>query len=135
MDTRYTGELPARLEGLRRRFERWRAARTGRSRIPEALWASAALAANTYGTSRTAQVLRVNPSRLKRHLDRRTAASVPESEGEPHFVELTPFMPNGSSECVLELEDGSGAKMRVQLKGIGTPDLATISQSFWTRRS
>ena len=66
MGTRHTGNLPARLEGVRRRFERWRATRKGRSRIPDSLWASAALMANTYGISRTAQALRLNYYRLKK---------------------------------------------------------------------
>jgi hypothetical protein len=93
MGTRHAGNLPTRLEGVRRRFERWRAIRTGRTRIPDTLWASAALVAETLGISRTAQVLRVNPSRLKKRLVQKRAVSVPELEGEPRFVELGPFAP------------------------------------------
>ena len=134
MGTRHTGNLPARLEGVRRRFERWRATRMGRTRIPDTLWASAALVADTFGISRTAQVLRVNPSRLKRRLAKKLAASVPELEGEPRFVELGPFSPNGSCECLLELEAGNGAKMRIELKGITAPDLAALSRGLWNRQ-
>jgi len=133
MDTRHTGNLPARLEGVRRRFERWRATRRGRTRIPDTLWASAALVADTFGISRTARVLRVNPSRLKKRLVQKLAASVPELEGEPRFVELGPFSPNGSCECLLELEAGNGAKMRIELKGIAVPDLAALSRGLWNR--
>ena len=134
MGTRHTGNLPARLEGVRRRFERWRATRRGRTRIPDALWASAALVADTFGISRTAQVLRVNPSRLKKRLAQKQAANVPELEGEPRFIELGPFSPNGSCECLLELEAGNGAKMRIELKGIAVPDLAALSQGLWNRQ-
>jgi hypothetical protein len=87
MGTRHTGSPPTRLEGVRRRFERWRATRRGRTRIPDALWASATLAADTFGISQTAQVLRVNPSRLKRRVAEKLAAGVPELEGEPRFVD------------------------------------------------
>jgi hypothetical protein len=31
----------------------------------------------------------------------------------------------------LELENASGAKMRIHLQGPETPDLASLSQSFW----
>ena len=37
----------------------------------------------------------------------------------------------GHCECTLELENAGGAKMRVHLKGIATPDLAALSRSFW----
>lgn len=131
MGTRHTDNLPARLEAVRRRFERWRATRRGRARIPEMLWASAARVAETFGISRTAQVLRVNSSRLKRRLAREPAASVLTLESEPRFVELGPFSRNGSCECLLELEAGNGAKMRIALKGIAAPDLAALSQGLW----
>jgi hypothetical protein len=134
MGTRDTGNLPARLEGVRRRFERWRATRRGRTRIPDTLWASAALVADTFGISRTARVLRVNPSRLKKCLVQKLAASVPELEGGPRFVELGLLSPNGSCECLLELEDGNGAKIRIELKGIAAADLAALSQGLWNRQ-
>ena len=41
MDARETRSLPAQLDKVRRRFERWRATRKGRSPIPDGLWASA----------------------------------------------------------------------------------------------
>jgi hypothetical protein len=135
MDIRHADNLPARLDGVRRRFERWRATRRGRTRIPDTLWASAALVADTFGISRTAQVLRVNPSRLKKRIAQKLAASVPELDGEPRFVELGPFSSNGSCECLLELEDGNGAKMRIELKGMAAPDLAAFSQGLWNRQA
>ena len=52
--------LPARLEGVRRRFERWRRTREGGTRIPETLWAAAVKVAGVYGIHRTAKTLRVN---------------------------------------------------------------------------
>jgi hypothetical protein len=129
------GLLPARLEGVRRRFERWRETRKNHSRIPDSLWASAAVMADTYGMSRTAHVLRVNYDALKKHVQQRmaTAAGSLEAESSPSFVELTSFASAGSCECLLELENG-GAKMRIQVKSIAMPDLAALSQSFWNRQ-
>jgi hypothetical protein len=51
MGTRKTRDLPAGLEELRRRFERWRGTHRARSRIPEPLWDSAVKMAGTYGLS------------------------------------------------------------------------------------
>jgi hypothetical protein len=56
-------------------------------------------------------------------------------ESEPRFVELGPFSPNSSCECLLELEAGNGAKMRIELKGIAAPDLAALSQGLWNWQS
>jgi hypothetical protein len=137
MAARETGSLPAGLEGVRRKFERWRASRKGRVPIPDALWASAALAADKWGISRTAGVLRVNSSRLKQHLVTRATAIAGRTKtttDKAHFVELPPFTPNGSCECLLELEDGSGAKMRVRIRSTAAPDLAAIGRSFWNRQ-
>ena len=74
MDTRKARDLPARLEGVRRRFEQWRGTRKAHARIPDSLWASAAVMADRYGISRTAQALGVNYEALKKRLGPKTAA-------------------------------------------------------------
>jgi len=133
MGTRETGEFPARLEGTRRRFERWRRTRKIGTRIPESLWASAVTAAGTYGVSRTSSVLGVDYYSLKERLAKQAIPSpdVPELGGVPPFVELAAAPPRTmSGECILELEDAGGAKMRVHLKGFEAPDLAALTQSF-----
>ena len=55
MSASKTRDLPARLEGLQRRFERWRRTHRTRSRIPGSLWAAAARAAATFGLHRTSR--------------------------------------------------------------------------------
>jgi len=134
MGTRKTRELPARLEGLRRRFERWRRTREGRSRIPEPLWTSAVKVAGRYGTGRTARVLRVDYYSLKKRVEgapAATASKVPAGAAGATFLELPAPVWPGCGQCTLELENASGAKMRVHLKGVEAPDLAALSRSFW----
>jgi len=125
--------LPTRLEGVRRRFDTWRRTRRVRSPIPDTLWTSAVRMAGAYGLHRTAKALRVNYYTLKKRVEREAAAASNMPDGDPvtTFVELTPSVAPGSYECTLELEDSSGAKMRVQLKGVAAPDLAALSRSFW----
>jgi hypothetical protein len=136
MDTTTRGDLPARLEGVRRRFERWRGTREGHARIPDSLWDAAALMAGRYGISRTANALGVNYQALKKHLGHKTAAAGElDAEGAARFVELTPFPPGGTGECLLEWEDAGGAKMQVRLQGVGMPDLVALGRSFWDRQS
>ena len=133
MDTRTTGGLPARLEGVRKRFEKWRRTRKVRSPIPETLWVSAVKMAGMYGLHRTAKTLRVNYYTLKKRVQREaaTVSSIPEGGTAATFIELTPPVASGSCECTLELEDSGGAKMRVHLKDVESPDLAALSRSFW----
>ena len=133
MGTKRRLDLPARLEGLRRRFERWRRTRKVRCRIPEPRWASAVELAGRYGIHRTAKVLRVDYYALKKRVEgvsAATAGNVPAAAAEGAFLELPAGAWAGSGECTLELEDAGGAKLRVHLKGFESPDLAALSRSF-----
>lgn len=125
MRSRGTGALPARLEAARRRFERWRRTREGRSRIPDPLWNSAVKLSATYGIHRTAKTLRLNPDSLKKHVASADGNGSPRQEATATFVELVPSGPSCSPECIVELEDPRGAKMRIQLEGNQSPDVVT----------
>jgi len=148
MDTQKTRDLSARLEGLRRRFERWRGTHKSRSRIPETLWASAVKMAGRYGLHRTAKALRLDYYVLKKRVEHGPRKGIGRSlkkrveqegsaladrpkKGVAAFVELTPPPFVGACECTLDLENAEGAKMRVHLKSTTMPDLAALSQSFW----
>jgi hypothetical protein len=134
MRTRTAYDLPAGLESTRRRFDRWRQTRDGLSRIPEALWAAAVKAAGTYGLHPTVRALGLDYNSLKRHVEAAPSRPGLDEEGVATFVELPPPVSMGPSECVLELEDPGGAKMRIHLKGMPAPDLTALSQSFWSLR-
>ena len=136
MGTKQARAHRSRLEGVRRRFERWRQTRKALSRIPEALWAAAVEAADAAGISRTAKALRVNHHALKKRIAEAVATRVqPEGGGVATFLELAPSTRTGSCQCTLEFEDGCGAKMRIHLQSEETPDLAALSRSFWELRS
>jgi len=96
------------------------------------LWAAAVEAARESGVSRTASVLRVDYYALKKRLQEQAASSsdMPMLGEPPAFVELATPVPRAAGECVLELEDVDGAKMRVHLQGFEAPDLAALAQSF-----
>ena len=136
MGIKKTRELPGRLEGVRRQIERWRRTRKVRSPIPDALWAAAVGMANVYGMNRTARALRLNYYGLKKRVEQQVVAAsgAAETKGEVPFIELAPFSSIGGCECLLELENVGGAKMRVQSKGIAVSDLVALSQTFWNRQ-
>jgi len=137
MRSRETHTLPVRLEAGRRRFERWRRTREGRSRIPDPLWNSAVKLSATFGIHRTAKTLRLNPDSLKKHVasahgDGSRGQKKPRQKAATAFVEWVP--PEGACppECIVELENPRGAKMRIHAKGNPIPDVVmAVSQIFF----
>src|SRR5580700_3864277 len=115
MDNRNARDLPADLERLRQRFERWRGTHRARSRISDSLWAAAARLAGSYGICRTAKALRVDYYSLKERLEHVSAGAAGRPQGK--FLELPPPSTTSLGECTVEWEDAAGSKMRVHLKG------------------
>lgn len=120
------------LEQIQRRFERWRETRVRRSSIPEELWASAVEVARERGLNRTVRALRLNYYDLKKRVESTTGIARVEEAGAA-FVELiAPRAAAGVCECILELENAHGAKMRIQLKGGDAPEIARLASVFWS---
>ena len=63
-----------------------------------------------------------------------TVHGVTEGGGRATFVELPPPMQIASGECVLEVENDNGVKMRMHLKGVAMPDLVALSRSLWNQQ-
>jgi len=125
-------DVPVGMRKVYGRFERWRKSHVGRLPIPERLWRAAAELANEHGVCRTAEVLRLEYSKLRRLAEsagpsrRAAAAKIPGTS----FVELVAPPAMGGLECVIELE-GPRGKLRIQWKGSTAPDLAGLSRSLW----
>ena len=122
-----TSELPSDLAQARRRFQAWRARRQGGERIPPALWRLAVRLVRNHGVSRTATMLRVDYYGLKERAD---GASGRTPSTSPAFVELpSPVMVG--KRCLVELESGAGARMRVEMVGFDAADVEALARSFW----
>ena len=80
-----------------------------------------------HGVSRTATALGLDYYRLKK----RAEVSGDETRvSGPVFVELTSPL-TAAKQCRLELDNGSGATMRVQLIGYDAADIEVFSRGFW----
>ena len=130
METGRTGAVPADIEELRQQFESWRNTHAHRSRIPETLWASAVKLARQHGLHRTARALYLDYTKLKRLVGSQSAKG---KEAATAFVEL--LTAERMPECVVELENARGKKMRIHLRGVAVPDVALLSRIFWSSRS
>ena len=124
------------LTRLRRQFDQWRAGRRAGERIPSELWAGAVAAAAEHGAYCVAAELHLDYAVLKRRAAL-ADGKTPGTELTPRFVEL--FAPAGSTmptgalrpQCVVELDNAHGAKMRVELDGQGLAGLAVLCSAFW----
>ena len=121
------GQLPPDLVQGRRRFQAWRERRKPGVRIPQPLWAIAIRLAKAHGVSRTSAALGLDYYSLKKQAE---AAAAPLRSSDPAFLELTPPV-LVAKQCRLELDNGSGATMRVQLVGYDAADVEALSRSFW----
>ena len=127
MSTSKQIQLPKDLARGRSQFQAWRATRQTGSRIPQTLWALAVRLVKTHGVSRTASALGLDYYCLKKRTEQ--TADQPQSSG-PAFVELTsPVVV--SKQGLFELDNGAGARMRVQLVGYDAADVVALLRNFW----
>ena len=123
------------LEQVAERFKRWRETRVRGAHIPSDLWAAAVGMAKEHGLLRIAHELRVDHDGLKRRLER-AGGVARRGTLDTEFVELfaapAATTTAGMRECVVELENARGAKMRVELTGKGLAGLAGLCNAFWS---
>lgn len=135
-----TKPCSSELAQLKMQFDQWRVGRKVGQRIPLQLWASAVAAAVEHGAYRVAAELHLDYAVLKRRAAAAPAnasAKVPANQVTPRFVEL--FAPAGpvtsvrtsQPECVVEVANARGAKMRVELNGQALAGLSVLCSAFW----
>ena len=131
MRTRPTPKVPGPLSRARRQFEQWRNRQHGRKRLPPELWARAVTLAQAYVLNRTARILGLKYDSLQKHLETVASAASDPGKARAEFLELLPRpMSPSSIECTFEWEEAGGVKTRMQVKGIGIPDLVSLARLF-----
>ena len=121
-------EVPVAMRKVYRRLERWRRQRTGRARIPEALWAAAGELAREHGVNPVSRVLGLEFNHLKR-IAESGRLIVRKRRVMPAFVELIAPQTAVAPTCIIELE-GQRGTLRIEWKGT-TAELATFSRGLW----
>ncbi len=117
------------LDEARRRFDMWRRSHRWLGRIPNALWRMAADTAVVHGVEATARRLLIDPVRLQQWLP--PAEPVADAAEAPQFLELPSLLVGPPAECTLELEDSSGRKLRILLKGQATAQVVALGRMLW----
>ena len=122
--------FPPDLARGRSRFLSWRVTRKPGSRIPPALWELAVRLAKSHGVSCVATVLGLDYYSVQK---RAKAADAPAPPSGPAFVELAaPVLV--AKQCRFELDNGSGATIRVRLVGYDAADLEALARGFGDAR-
>lgn len=129
-----TGEQSGALDEARQLFVRWRKNKTGRPRIPDNLWQAAVDLYHTQGITinRIARGLRLNHTALKEKIfDIHSAAIDPPADEESDMfieVQLPPDHPPEYSNCVIEMENHTGLKMRICFNGRADPAVISLGK-------
>ncbi len=122
------------IEDIQEKFKQWRLARTNpRERIPAPLWQSAAILAKDHSINAVAKALRLNGQDLKKQVAKYFGEHQVKAEDPSGFIELTCEAPVCPAECIIELADQKGEKMRITLRGNQNLDIFGLICSFRTK--
>lgn len=133
----YSGEHED-LEALRGRFEEFRSRNMPRTRLPEELWRAAAEIAGQRGVNLTARCLRLDTNSLKKWMGKQSAPPEPKGarrkraavDALADFLELLTPMSSSAVSCIVEVESPRGGKLRMELKGVATSEIAQLIHMF-----
>lgn len=125
-----TTEQSAALEKAQLLFANWRKSKTGRPRIPDNLWQTAADLYHIQGVSinKIARGLRLNYTALKEKIVDMPPAAIdlPADDESPMFIEVA-SLPE-CSNCVIEIENQTGIKMRICFNGRADPAVISLGR-------
>jgi hypothetical protein len=127
--------VPVDLLELKARFETWRTNRKYmREPIPDELWKAAADLSRSYPPSLVGRVLKLDPSKLKKLLIKRSAHTSVRKKPQAAFFQLPTetalpevrsSLPQSPTGCRLQIERPDGSRLTLTLPSI---DLVSISR-------
>ena len=125
------------VEELRKRFEEFRSQHKRRTRLPEELWRAAAEIAGRRGMNLVCRCLRLDANSLKKWMGKGVSGPRPKYTRRKRSAVTPPatFMEllrpaSGAASCIIEVESQRGGKLRLELKGIATSEIAQLIHSF-----
>ena len=124
---------PPSLSEVKEQFKTWRRTRKSSRPIPENLWQAAVGLTAKHSISKISKELVVDYSALKKRVpikEKNTAAAMRPSG----FIELNLEPPAAVTECIVEMQDNLGAKMRMHIRGKTDFDLLQLAKAFWSKR-
>ncbi len=130
MDRKVTPPIPEPIAQLQRQLEQFRSTQPPRTKLPDSLWQAAVDVARQHGVYPVAHSLKLDYMGLKKRLDGVPCRTRKPASQAAAFVELVASQPATLEECLIEFECSSGGKMRIQWKGPGLPDWASLLRAW-----
>ena len=128
----YSTPRPA-ISEVKEQFKIWRRTRKSPRPIPEKLWAAAVSLTAKHSISQISKELVLDYTALKKRVPikkKDSAASMSPSG----FIEVNLEPPATVSECIVEMQDILGAKMRMHFRGKTDFDLLELAKAFWSKK-
>ena len=120
---------------VRDQFEQWRNTREKRTDIPTELWQAAISLAEHTSVYQISKALRLNYTDLKHRVEAQRGSAVPAAVNDSAFIELGVGPVPAASECIVEMEDKQGLKMKMCFKGEIGFDLLELGKAFLDKQS
>jgi hypothetical protein len=126
------------VEELRKRFEEFRSQHQRRTRLPEELWWSAAEIAGRRGMNLVCRCLRLDANSLKKWMGKGVSGPKPKYARRKRlamtptasFMELLTPATGVTASCIIEVESQRSGKLRLELKGVATSEIAQLIHGF-----
>jgi hypothetical protein len=120
------------LEEVKEAFEKWRGERKSkRTPIPEELWKKAAELTANYSVCQVVRSLRLSYSDFKKHTIIPEHKRNVKKDHKAAFVEILPLPELSDCECIMEMENGKGVKLKLTFKKNSGAHLERIMHAFW----
>ena len=123
-------KTPVGLERVRAGLEEWRGRRDRGKRIPPDLWQAATRAGRAYGVHRVSRELGLDYSCLKRRVDELCEGHRVKASADGAFIEVQTSAGESAVSCIVELEKGNGARMRICVQDAATVDWERMKEAF-----
>jgi hypothetical protein len=133
MSKRSVRLVSPQLAEVARRFERWRRSREKQSRVPEELWAAAAALSTQHSVNEIARTLHLNHTSLKARISSKEGEGRCDSRTS-RFVEVELGESQVGGGCVVEMQEGEGARMRIYLGAGRMDEVVRVAEAMWRQR-
>ena len=121
------------LSEVKEQFKTWRKTRKSLRPIPARLWAAAVNLTAKHSISQIAKELVLDYSTLKKRAAVKKNAGAA-SMSPPGFIEVNLEPLAAASECIVEMQDILGSKMRMHFRGKTDFDLLELANAFWRKK-
>ena len=119
------------LEELKARLDAWRQGRKKGVHVPKELWEAAVALSKQHTVAELSRVLRLDYGRLKKRIIGSGQNAPPEKGSAPRFVKIDTPEPALDADCVVELENAKGVKLRMLFRKGSDLDFAALGKAFW----